>query len=683
MFAIPYLDIPPLASAGGTVRLPGSKSISNRVLLLAALSVGHTDIADLLDSDDTRVMLDALAQLGCRIEPQADGALRVHGLGGQLPVRQGQLFMGNAGTAMRPLTASLALLAARHGGSFELSGVARMHERPIGDLVDALRQLGCPVDCLANEGYPPLRLGDGHTHALKLDEAIRVRGDVSSQFLTALLLALPLVAQDQDVVIEVVGELISRPYIEITLNLLERFGVAVRRDGWQRFTIPAGSRYQSPGRIAVEGDASSASYFIALGALAPATPGTEGITIEGVGLSSIQGDIRFVEAARLMGARISGEANRLHIQRGAWPLKAIELDCNHIPDAAMTLAVMALYADGTTTLRNIASWRVKETDRIAAMAKECRKLGATVEEGPDFIRITPPARVHDWRAATIHTYDDHRVAMCFSLAAFNPAGLPVRIEDPKCVAKTFPDYFEALFEVCATPTAHIPVICVDGPTASGKGTLSADVAARLGYHLLDSGMLYRLVGLAADKAGLSTAEDDLKDPVQAQRLGELAAGLRVRFKGHRTLLDRLDVTDTLRTEAAGMAASRVSTVPAVRQALLALQHGFRRLPGLVADGRDMGTVIFPDAPLKVFLTASAEQRALRRHKQLISKGFAANIDSLLADLKARDLRDTSRTHAPLKPADDALQLDNSGMDIEESVQQVLNWWQEKTVFSGN
>jgi 3-phosphoshikimate 1-carboxyvinyltransferase len=683
MFAIPHLDIPPLASAGGIVRLPGSKSISNRVLLLAALSVGHTDIADLLDSDDTRVMLDALAQLGCLIEPQTDGTLRVHGLGGQLKARQGQLFLGNAGTAMRPLTASLALLAARHGGSFELSGVARMHERPIGDLVDALRQLGCPVDCLANEGYPPLRLGDGRAHALNLDEAIRVRGDVSSQFLTALLLALPLVAQDQDVVIEVVGELISRPYIEITLNLLGRFGVQVRRDGWQRFTIPAGSQFQSPGRIAVEGDASSASYFIALGAIAPATPGIDGITIEGVGLSSIQGDIRFVDAARLMGARVAGEANRLHIQRGAWPLRAIELDCNHIPDAAMTLAVMALYADGTTTLRNIASWRVKETDRIAAMAQECRKLGATVEEGADFIRITPPARVHDWRAASIHTYDDHRVAMCFSLAAFNPASLPVRIEDPKCVAKTFPDYFEALFEVCAAPAAHIPVICVDGPTASGKGTLSAEVAARLGYHLLDSGMLYRLVGLAADKAGLSTAEDDLKDPVQAQRLGELAASLRVRFKGHRTLLDRLDVTDILRTEAAGMAASRVSTVPSVRQALLTLQHGFRRLPGLVADGRDMGTVIFPDAPLKVFLTASAEQRALRRHKQLISKGFAANIDGLLADLKARDLRDTSRIHAPLKPADDALRLDNSGMDIEESVQQVLNWWQEKTVFSGN
>ncbi|RJP68847.1 MAG: bifunctional 3-phosphoshikimate 1-carboxyvinyltransferase/cytidylate kinase [Comamonadaceae bacterium] len=675
MFAIPHLDIPPLTSAGGTVRLPGSKSISNRVLLLAALSLGHTDITDLLDSDDTRVMLEALARLGCRIEPQADGALRVHGLGGELPVRQGQLFLGNAGTAMRPLTASLALLAARHGGAFELGGVPRMHERPIGDLVDALRQLGCPVHCLVSEGYPPLRLGDGSTHALKLDKAIRVRGDVSSQFLTALLLALPLVAQAQDVVIEVVGELISRPYIEITLNLLERFGVAVRRDGWQRFTIPAGSQYRSPGRIAVEGDASSASYFIALGAIAPATPGTDGITIEGVGLSSIQGDIHFVEAARLMGAHVEGEANRLHIRRGSWPLKAIDLDCNHIPDAAMTLAVMALYADGTTTLRNIASWRVKETDRIAAMANECRKLGATVEEGADCIRITPPASAQAWRAASIHTYDDHRIAMCFSLAAFNPARLPVRIEDPKCVAKTFPDYFEALFDVCATPAALIPVICVDGPTASGKGTLASELAQRLGYQLLDSGALYRATALAAQDAGV--ALDD--EPA----LARLAAQLPLAFRDHKVFLGGRDITDPLRLESTGGMASRVSQHLAVRSALHALQQSFRRLPGLVADGRDMGTVIFPDATLKVFLTATAEQRAQRRHKQLISKGFAANIDSLLADLQARDLRDSSRTHAPLKPAEDALQLDNSGMDIEESVQQVLKWWQGKTVFPGN
>jgi len=671
MYAIAHLDIPPLSNAGGTVRLPGSKSISNRVLLLAALSVGHTDIADLLDSDDTQVMLAALAQLGCRIEPQADGALRVHGLGGALPVKQAQLFLGNAGTAMRPLTAALALLASEHGGAFELSGIARMHERPIGDLVDALRQLGCPVDCLGQEGYPPLRLGNGTPQTLTLDQPIRVRGDVSSQFLTALLLALPLVAR-QDVVIEVVGELISRPYIEITLNLLDRFGVAVRRDGWQRFTIPAGSRYTSPGRIPVEGDASSASYFIALGALASPTPGTDGITIEGVGLASIQGDIHFVEAARLMGAEISGEANRLHIRRGAWPLKAIDLDCNHIPDAAMTLAVMALYADGPTTLRNIASWRVKETDRIAAMATECRKFGALVEEGADFIRITPPTI---WTTGSIHTYDDHRVAMCFSLAAFNPAGLPVRIEDPKCVAKTFPDYFETLFEVCKTPPQAIPVICIDGPTASGKGTLAAEVAQRLGYQLLDSGALYRATALAAQDAGV-----DLDDE---PALARLATQLPLAFRDHKVFLGGRDITDPLRLESTGGMASRVSQHLAVRTALHALQLGFRRLPGLVADGRDMGTVIFPDAPLKVYLTASAEQRAERRHKQLISKGIAANIDSLLADLKMRDHRDSSRAHAPLKPAEDALLLDNSELGIEQSVQQVLNWWQSKTVFSGH
>ena len=668
MYAIDHLDIPPLQTAGGTVRLPGSKSISNRVLLLAALSAGHTDITDLLDSDDTRVMLQALAQLGCRIETPAPGTLRVQGLGGRLPVQQAELFLGNAGTAMRPLTAALALLASEQGGQFDLSGIARMHERPIGDLVDALRQLGCPVACLGQEGYPPLRLGDGRPHALKLDQAIRVRGDVSSQFLTALLLALPLVAR-QDVVIDVVGELISRPYIEITLNLLARFGVEVQRDGWQRFTIPAGSRYTSPGTIPVEGDASSASYFIALGALAPATAGTDGITIDGVGLSSIQGDIRFVEAARMMGAEVTGEANRLHIRRGAWPLKAIDLDCNHIPDAAMTLAVMALYAEGPTTLRNIASWRVKETDRIAAMAVECRKFGATVEAGADFIRITPPTT---WTTGSVHTYDDHRVAMCFSLAAFNPAGLPVRIEDPKCVAKTFPDYFEALFGVCQTATEHIPVVCIDGPTASGKGTLASEVAQRLGYHLLDSGALYRATALAAQDAGI-----DLDDEAA---VAQLAAGLPVSFQEQRVFLAGRDITDPLRLESTGGMASRVSRHPAVRQALHGLQLSFRRLPGLVADGRDMGTVIFPQAPLKVYLTASAEQRAQRRYKQLISKGNPARLDDLLEDLKMRDERDSTRAVAPLKPAEDALLLDNSDVGIEASVQQVLGWWRDKQVF---
>ena len=663
MFATQFLDIPPLDSAAGNVLLPGSKSISNRVLLLAALSAGTTSVHDLLDSDDTRVMLDALRALGCGVQ-RSGSSVEIAGLGDRRPVSQARLFLGNAGTAMRPLAAALAVI----GGDFELSGVKRMHERPIGDLVDALRQLGCAIDYLGTEGYPPLRIGQP---ALKLDAPIQVRGDVSSQFLTALLMALPLVARS-DIVIDVVGELISKPYIEITLNLLERFGIVVRREGWQRFVIPAGSRYRSPGTIHVEADASSASYFIAAGAIAAPASGS-GVRISGVGLDSIQGDIRFVEAARSMGADVRGGANWLQVSRGAWPLRAIDLDCNHIPDAAMTLAVMALYADGPSTLRNIASWRVKETDRLAAMATELRKLGAQVEEGRDFLKVWPLAL---WRPAAIRTYDDHRIAMCFSLAAFNPDKVPVRIEDPKCVAKTFPDYFEALFSAAQTLPARIPVICVDGPTASGKGTLASQVAQRLGYHYLDSGALYRITALAAVRAGLDL--DTAHEPAIAQ----LALTLPVRFAGGQVLLGQDDVTDAIRTEQAGMNASRVSALPAVRAALVALQHGFRRLPGLVADGRDMGTVIFPDAPLKVYLTASAAQRAQRRHKQLISKGISTTIDALRQDLEARDARDSSRAVAPLKPAEDALSLDNSSQSIEESVAQVLQWWDRKQPFAG-
>jgi 3-phosphoshikimate 1-carboxyvinyltransferase len=669
MFTTDFLDIPPLAGAAGALVLPGSKSISNRVLLLSALCQGSTTLHDVLDSDDTRVMLTALRQLGCGVR-QHGTTVEVDGLGGQLPVRQAQLFMGNAGTAIRPLTAALAVL----GGDFELRGVPRMHERPIGDLVDALRQLGCQIEDLGQPGYPPLHIGQPQ---LRLEAPIRVRGDVSSQFLTALLMALPLVAQ-RDIVIEVVGELISRPYVEITLKLLARFGVVVARDGWQRFTIPAGSQLRSPGSLHVEADASSASYFIALGTITTGLGGQNGIKIQGLGQDSIQGDIRFVEAARLMGAQIDSGPNWLHIRRGepgaGWPLKAIDLDCNHIPDAAMTLAVMALYAQGTTTLRNIASWRVKETDRIAAMATELRKLGASVEEGADFLRVTPPASPADWRAASIHTYDDHRIAMCFSLAAFNPAGLPVRIEDPKCVAKTFPDYFEALFALAHTPPGGVPVICVDGPTASGKGTLAAGLAKRLGYHFLDSGALYRITALAARRAGLAL------EPAQEVAIAKLARGLAIEFEQDCVRLDGVDISEAIRTEEAGMDASRVSVLPQVRDALLALQHSFARLPGLVADGRDMGTVVFPTAALKVFLTASAAQRAQRRHKQLISKGISATLDSLRADLEARDARDMSRSTAPLRPAVDARLLDNSDLSIEQSLDLVLDWWQGKQPF---
>ena len=687
MFTTEFLDLPALDSANGSVSLPGSKSISNRVLLLAALSQGTTTIHDLLDSDDTRVMLAGLKQLGCSITPDAvtpGQAIDVTGIGGQLPAgTAATLFLGNAGTAMRPLTAALSVL----GGDFEMTGVPRMYERPIGDLVDALRQLGCKIDYLKDEGFPPLKIGQPDFSQLG-SESIKVRGDVSSQFLTSLLMALPLLANvpgaQRDITIEVVGELISRPYIHITLELLARFGIAVKNDRWQRFVIPAGSRYQSPGAIHVEADASSASYFIALGAIATGTtddadadnaPQPKSIRILGVGQDSIQGDIRFIEAAQAMGAQIESGPNWLQVSRGSWPLKAIDLDCNHIPDAAMTLGTMALYADGVTTLRNIASWRVKETDRIAAMAIELRKLGASVEEGADYIRITPPAGKTAWKAASIHTYDDHRVAMCFSLAAFNPAKLPVRIEDPKCVAKTFPDYFEALFSVSEAEREHIPVICIDGPTASGKGTIAAEVARALGYQLLDSGALYRITGLAASRAGMTLDESN------EETIAEMALDMPVRFDAQqRVWLGDEDISLAIRSEEAGMNASRVSALPAVRTALVDLQLSFQALPGLVADGRDMGTVIFPHAPLKVYLWASAQCRAERRYKQLISKGISANMSTLLADLEARDARDMNRSTAPLKPAEDSLQLDSSEMTIEEVVAQVLSWWQERQPF---
>jgi 3-phosphoshikimate 1-carboxyvinyltransferase len=672
MFDIPFLDLPPMHGASGTVRLPGSKSISNRVLLLAGLAEGTTVVHDLLDSDDTRVMLDALAALGCTL--QRDGrTLRVTGLGGRLQVHEARLFLGNAGTAMRPLAAALAVLAATQGGRFELSGVARMHERPIGDLVDALRPLGCTVDDLGQPGYPPLRVSGTAGGTLATERAIRVRGDVSSQFLTALLLALPLVAETRAVTIEVDGELISKPYIEITLNLLARFGIDVQREGWQRFVIPQGSRYRTPGAIHVEGDASSASYFVALGAIA--AHGGAPLRIEGVGSDSIQGDIRFVDAARAMGAQVKSGPGWLEVHRGRWPLAGITLDAIAIPDAAMTLAVMALYADGPTRITSIASWRVKETDRIAAMAAELRKVGAAVVEGADFIEVTPPAA---WRAATIDTYDDHRMAMCLSLAAFNPAAggnVPVRILDPKCVGKTFPGYFEALFDVATAQEDAVPVIAIDGPTASGKGTLAAAVAERLGYHLLDSGALYRATGIAAGWDGVA--------PDDEAGLARLAALLDLRFDAGRTWLRGREITDELRLEGSGLMASRVSAHPAVRQALHGLQLAFRRVPGLVADGRDMGSVVFPAADLKVFLTASAAERAERRHKQLIGKGISANIDALRADLEARDARDKNRAVSPLKPAEDALLLDNSHLSIDESVDRVLAWWAERRPFEAS
>lgn len=419
-----FLDLPGRTQARGTVRLPGSKSISNRVLLLAALADGVTEVHDLLDSDDTQHMLAALRMLGVGVEDCGSNHWRIGGVGGAFPVKRAELFLGNAGTAFRPLTAALAL----SGGDYVLKGVARMHERPIGDLVEALRQLGAQIEYLGVPGFPPLQLRP----AIPAGDRTQVRGNVSSQFLTGLLMALPL--RQAATMVEVVGELISKPYIGITLAMLRRFGVEVAQDGWQTFTVAADARYRSPGDIHVEGDASSASYFLAAGAI-----GGGPVRVEGVGRDSVQGDVRFADALALMGARIEMGSNWIEAcAPESGRLKAIDLDCNHIPDAAMTLAVAALFAEGVTTLSNIASWRVKETDRIAAMATELRKVGATVEEGADFIRITPSQTLIPH--AVIDTYDDHRMAMCLSLATLG--GVPVRINEPGCVAKTFPDYFQ-------------------------------------------------------------------------------------------------------------------------------------------------------------------------------------------------------------------------------------------------
>ena len=432
---IEFIELGPYIKAEGIVALPGSKSISNRVLLLSALAKGTTTLKGLLDADDTQVMRAALKTLGIKID-ETDGDCVVQGCSGRLPNQQADLFMGNAGTAIRPLTAALAIL----GGDYRLHGVPRMHERPIGDLVDGLRMVGAQVAYEQQEGYPPLRISPGQ---IRTNELIKVRGDVSSQFLTALLMSLPLVAKNE-ICIEVIGELISKPYIDITLKLMKRFGVDVRNDNWQKFYIPAngGQPYSSPGTLYVEGDASSASYFLAAGAISQGP-----VRVTGVGRNSIQGDVAFADALNQMGANVMAGDDWIEVRGVDTPsgkLQGIELNCLAIPDAAMTLAVAALFAEGPTKLTGIASWKVKETDRIAAMAKELRKVGAMVDAGDDYIQITPPKK---WQSPPegIDTYDDHRMAMCFSLATLGP--LKIRINDPACVAKTFPEYFKEFSQI--------------------------------------------------------------------------------------------------------------------------------------------------------------------------------------------------------------------------------------------
>ncbi|ECF5411723.1 3-phosphoshikimate 1-carboxyvinyltransferase [Salmonella enterica] len=417
------LTLQPIARVDGAINLPGSKSVSNRALLLAALACGKTVLTNLLDSDDVRHMLNALSALGINYTLSADRSrCDITGNGGPLRASGAlELFLGNAGTAMRPLAAALCL----GQNEIVLTGEPRMKERPIGHLVDSLRQGGANIDYLEQENYPPLRLRGGFTGG-----DIEVDGSVSSQFLTALLMTAPLAPEDT--IIRVKGELVSKPYIDITLNLMKTFGVEIANHHYQQFVVKGGQQYHSPGRYLVEGDASSASYFLAAGAIKGGT-----VKVTGIGRKSMQGDIRFADVLEKMGATITWGDDFIACTRGE--LHAIDMDMNHIPDAAMTIATTALFAKGTTTLRNIYNWRVKETDRLFAMATELRKVGAEVEEGHDYIRITPPAKLQH---ADIGTYNDHRMAMCFSLVALSDT--PVTILDPKCTAKTFPDYFEQL-----------------------------------------------------------------------------------------------------------------------------------------------------------------------------------------------------------------------------------------------
>lgn len=420
------LTLQPIARVDGTINLPGSKSVSNRALLLAALANGTTVLSNLLDSDDVRHMLNALKALGVQYALSDDRTrCEVTGNGGALHSAEAlELFLGNAGTAMRPLAAALCL----GSNDIVLTGEPRMKERPIGHLVDALRQGGAQIDYLEQENYPPLRLRGGFTGG-----NVEVDGSVSSQFLTALLMTAPLAPNDT--VISIKGDLVSKPYIDITLHLMKTFGVEVENQSYQRFVVRGAKQYQSPGNYLVEGDASSASYFLAAGAIKGGT-----VKVTGIGRNSVQGDIRFADVLEKMGAVVTWGDDFISCTHGE--LNAIDMDMNHIPDAAMTIATAALFAKGTTTLRNIYNWRVKETDRLFAMATELLKVGAVVEEGEDYIRVTPPAKL---QFAEIGTYNDHRMAMCFSLVALSDT--PVTILDPKCTAKTFPDYFEQLARI--------------------------------------------------------------------------------------------------------------------------------------------------------------------------------------------------------------------------------------------
>ena len=641
--AQPHLTSRPRDARAGTVRLPGSKSISNRALLLAALARGETRLRGLLESDDTARMLEALRTLGVGWTRAGAGEYAVQGVGGAFPTRQAELFLGNAGTAFRPLTAVLALA----GGTYRLSGVPRMHERPIGDLVDALRALGADVGYLGRDGLSAAR--DPARRAARSPAPCAIRGDVSSQFLSALLMALPLAGQRVGVEVD------RRAGVQAVRGDHARPHAALRG---RPSSATAGADSPCPPARAIAARAGSTSKATRPPRRISSPPGAIGggpVRVEGVDATSIQGDVRFVEVLRAMGAEVAlGEAGSR--RAGACRSRPIDADLNHIPDAAMTAAVLALFADGPSTIRNVANWRVKETDRLAAMATELRKVGA--DGGGGRAISSGSSRRRSSRPATIDTYDDHRMAMCFSLVALG--GVPVRINDPQCVAKTFPDYFADVRRRlvrhergCRSRSSRST-----GPSASGKGTVAPGGRARAGVPLPRQRRAVSARGARRDEPG-----SDARRRARPWRPSPRAS-MSSFDAGEIWLAGRATRPRPSARRRVGIAASRVAAIPGSATALLDRQRAFRRPPGLVADGRDMGSVVFPDAALKVFLTASPETRAERRYKQLKDKGIAANIATLLLDLGARCARCRPGRGAPETGAGRRI-LDTTGLDPDE------------------
>jgi 3-phosphoshikimate 1-carboxyvinyltransferase len=619
-----------------TVRVPGSKSITNRALLLAALAAGESTLDGVLWSDDTRYMVEALRQLGVGVQgDESSTRLVVGGCGGVWPAASADLYVGNAGTAMRFLVAALCL----GRGRYRIDGSPRMRQRPIQDLLDALAQLGAA--CSAANGCPPVTVEAGGLPG----GAARVAGDTSSQFLSALLMAAPYA--QRDVEIEVAGALIAQPYVQLTQAVMRQFGVVIEAaPDHRRICVRHGQRYRACA-YAVEADASSAHYFLAAAAL---TGGR--VRVDGVGSSSIQGDVEFADRLADMGACVVRDATSITVT-GSGALHGIDTDMNRISDTAPTLAVLASFADSPTRIRNVAHIRHQESDRIAAVATELRRLGGRVEELADGW-VIESAALH---GGTVDTYDDHRIAMAFALIGLKVSGIGIR--NPACVEKTFPDFFARL------ETLRVPaiVVAIDGPAGAGKSTVSRRLAQALGYRYIDTGAMYRVIGVLAAERGI-----DLTD---SARLAALCDETQIEFiegeGGVRTLADGCDMSAAIRTPAAAQQASKVSAVPVVRERLVARQRVMGRAGGVVMEGRDIGTVVFPQAPVKVFLEASAHERARRRAAELHDQATAADIERIAADIAERDSRDRGRAHSPLRPAGDAVVVDTTDKTIDDVV----------------